>query len=402
MISTPHKDRGHSTVMGGSTAAQIIACPGSLGLSAKVGKSPSSSYAEEGTALHEAIAYILNENVDVRMVLGLNFNDHIISDEQIREALQPAIDSLDDYLGQIEDEDGGEFQFTVEQFVDMPGIEGAFGSADLVGATPKRSVVLDWKFGSGVAVYAEENKQGMFYGRSAMHSLPKFFSEDPNWPVDIIVAQPRLESFDVWQTTVGALEQFRYVCVKAVAEAKSADPPFEEGDHCRFCDAKPLCPLKNAAMGGISDRAEMYGGGIPPEMEDCMAVMEQAADVEEYIASVRAFVHNRMVMHGFTHPDWKIVAKKANRGWADQKKAEGYLARNGVAKDDRMPRKLISPAAAEKLLKPKKIPESYIQAGVSSGTNLVRSTAKGEAITSFENTTSNTAKENAEKLKGTF
>jgi hypothetical protein len=45
-----------------------------------------------------------------------------------------------------------------------------FGSTDLIGRIGKRAVVLDWKFGDGVAVEVEENPQLMFYAAAAMRT----------------------------------------------------------------------------------------------------------------------------------------------------------------------------------------------------------------------------------------
>ena len=51
----------HSDVMGGSTAAQRIYCPGSYMLEKEVSKEVESSYAKEGTALHHCMEHVLNE-----------------------------------------------------------------------------------------------------------------------------------------------------------------------------------------------------------------------------------------------------------------------------------------------------------------------------------------------------
>ena len=49
----------HSNIVGGSTAKRVMACPASVGLAAKMPPQPASSYANEGTLLHEAAATLL-------------------------------------------------------------------------------------------------------------------------------------------------------------------------------------------------------------------------------------------------------------------------------------------------------------------------------------------------------
>ena len=51
----------HSTIVGGSTAKRVIACPGSVKLVQQMPVKPSSKYADEGTLLHNAIADILGQ-----------------------------------------------------------------------------------------------------------------------------------------------------------------------------------------------------------------------------------------------------------------------------------------------------------------------------------------------------
>jgi hypothetical protein len=384
IMSEAHANRAHSEVMGGSSAGRIIACPGSWGLAKTLPKPESSSYAEEGTALHEAISYLLNseEPLDPDDLIGMEFNDHVIDQGQVVEAIIPALDAFDEYIDEIEEQDGSPFSFVVEQRVEMPGIPESFGSADLVGVTAKRSVVLDWKFGSGVPVSATENAQGKYYGRASMHSLADFFpaNKKPDWKVDIIVAQPRLGVFDVWPTTIGALEAFRLLCVAKVIEAKSADPSFAEGDHCKWCPAKVKCPLKNKALFGVGMDAAEYreGGGeltlIDYDPDSMAAKLDLFKSIEDFIADFKAYAHRAMEQHNVSIPGWKIVEKRATRKWLDEKNADKYLTKQGLKIDARRPRTLISPAAAEKLLKPlvKKIPDEYAK-GVSSGTTLAPS-----------------------------
>jgi len=49
-------------------------------------------------------------------------------------------------------------------------LPNVFGSTDLIGRIGKRAVVLDWKFGDGVAVEVEDNPQLLFYAAAAMRT----------------------------------------------------------------------------------------------------------------------------------------------------------------------------------------------------------------------------------------
>src|SRR5512137_2089806 len=65
----------HSRIVGGSTAKRVIACPGSVALVDKMPPKPSSKYADEGTLLHDAIAQVLESDVDPFTLVGTKLND---------------------------------------------------------------------------------------------------------------------------------------------------------------------------------------------------------------------------------------------------------------------------------------------------------------------------------------
>src|SRR5690606_4884045 len=129
-------------------------CPGSYQMEQKVPENlrkGSSSYADEGTALHEAIQFVLDENISDPMdLLGREFNGYKMTRKLISEALEPALDFFD-ALDEELDTEGG-LQFLTEQRCQMPGIPDAFGTSDIVARSDKRSIILDWKFGAGVPV----------------------------------------------------------------------------------------------------------------------------------------------------------------------------------------------------------------------------------------------------------
>ena len=76
----------HSKIVGGSTAKRVINCPGSVALVAEMPPQPSSSYAEEGTLLHDEISRFLGD-LDYRFTC---------SQELIVDKLKPALDLLDE------------------------------------------------------------------------------------------------------------------------------------------------------------------------------------------------------------------------------------------------------------------------------------------------------------------
>ena len=86
----------HSRIVGGSTAKRVIACPGSVALVDKMPPSPSSSYANEGTLLHDTIADVLDKNRPPEAYLGRTYEGITLDDDLIERKLRPALAALDE------------------------------------------------------------------------------------------------------------------------------------------------------------------------------------------------------------------------------------------------------------------------------------------------------------------
>ena len=344
----------HSLIVGGSTAKRVINCPGSVALVAKMPPKDSSTYADRGTLLHNAMAAILDsDTVTPESMLWTTFNGETLTGELLSEKILPALAALD----AIDPE--GVMEYAVETVVGFGAyLPGVFGSADLLGRLGNRAVVLDWKFGDGVAVSAEENEQGLFYAAAAMRTPETAWVFDGAEEVEIVIVQP--PAVKRWVTTVKRVKEFERALKRAVKASTMPDAAIVVGDHCRWCAAKPLCPK----MTGAVDRAvKVQIENLPAETIG--AYLGNADLLEDWIKDLRALAMT-MMENGAKVPGYKLVAKRSVRKWLDESKAADALAALGV---DPMKQELVSPAQAEKLLKPLKqaLPDDLV-AAVSSGT----------------------------------
>jgi hypothetical protein len=64
-----------------------------------------------------------------------------------------------------------------------------------------RAVVLDWKFGDGVAVEVEENSQLLFYAAAAKRTADTAWAFEGAKEVELIIVQP--PSVKRWVTDAG-------------------------------------------------------------------------------------------------------------------------------------------------------------------------------------------------------
>jgi len=349
----------HSNIVGGSTAKRVMGCPGSVALCAKMPPRPSSVYADLGTLLHNAVSQVLDQGVTPESLIGMKYQDQVLTQELIDNKLHVALDLLGEIDPKLEMEYAVETEVGFGDF--LPDV---FGSCDLLGRIGNRAIVLDWKFGDGVAVGVEENEQLLFYAAAAMRTESVKWVFDGATEIECVIVQP--PSVKRWVTTVERVKIFENNLVASVKESQKANAGLSAGDHCRWCSAKPICPKMTGAVDrALQDQlmsldADMIGGYL----KNCDLL-------EQWITDLRALAH-QMLEADTPVPGWKLVNKRAMRQWANEDQAADVLAKV-IPEAELYVTKLITPAVAEKVLKKlgDKLPDDLVIA-VSSGSTLAR------------------------------
>lgn len=319
----------HSNIVGGSTAKRLIKCPGSRALVAQVPEKPTSKYAEEGSRLHEAMHMILSHGASVE-------------DYPDNEKLVLALDSLN----QIDP--NSELEFATEVNVHFNDfLAGVYGSCDLAGRIRNRAIVLDWKFGDGVAVDAEENEQLMFYAAAGMRT------EELRWvfegvdEIELVIVQPPYVKR--WVTTPGRIKAFERTLYDAVQASFRPNPKFDAGDHCRWCAAKPVCPLLTGQLErAVATKVKAI------DTEKLGNALAFAILAEDWAKSVRELAQT-VLENNAPIDGWKLVPKRPTRQWADVEGAREALEKMGLDSEELIVTELKSPAQIEKVLKKHKL-----------------------------------------------
>lgn len=349
----------HSTIVGGSTAKRVMGCPGSVALCATMPPKPSSVYADLGTLLHNVIAQVLDQGIKPETLIGMTYEDQVLTQEHIDTKILPALSFLNEVDPQNTMEFAVETQVSFANF--MPDV---FGSCDLLGRVGNRAIVLDWKFGDGVAVSAEENEQLLFYAAAAMRTEAVKWVFDGVTEIECVIVQPPF--IRRWVTDANRVHVFENNLFAAVKEAQKKTAKLTAGEHCRWCTAKPICP----AMTGAVDRAlQLQMASL--DAEKIGGYLKNCDLLEQWITDLRALAH-QMIESDTPVPGWKLVAKRATRQWVAEDVATDVLSKV-VPDTDLFVTKLISPAQAEKVLKKvgMTLPDDLVVA-VSSGSTLAR------------------------------
>ena len=331
----------HSNVVGGSTAKRVINCPASVKLVQQMPPQPESEHAARGTLLHNVIAELLEFDKKPEQCLGATYKTQTLTQELIDEKIIPALEALDE----IDPEK--QMEYMVETRVGFGDfLPNVFGSTDLLGRKGKRAVVLDWKFGDGVLVDPENNPQLLFYAAAAMRTPAAQWVFEGVDEIECIIVQP--PAIRRWVTTPARVKEFEQELLYAVRLSSWPEPPMQEGDHCRWCAAKPICPRITGAV----ERA-LKGKLAEMPAQQIAAQLRQADMLEDYIKELRALAF-QMLENDNTVPGYKLVAKRGTRQWVDKAKIEAWVDVNSI-EDAYEPVTIKSPAQLEKVLKKAKI-----------------------------------------------
>ena len=392
----------HSSLVGGSTAARRIGCPRSYALEQFVPDTDKgSTYAQEGTALHEIMARTLQDDIEPTDLLPFNYEDeregwsYRITHACWNEKGEPALTAFDSFIAAQEQRLQADARFLIEKRVQFPAVKDAFGTADIICQIGPEIFILDFKFGNGI-VPAEENKQLMFYASGAMNTYADWFEDidygNDETPVTMVILQPaREDSIDVWHTNLGRLYAFETELLEALQEIEQDGDQarIHDGPWCRFARCKLICPLHVGAARKLAERFEYLKRATDPQTpaDDEAApatpndwshryadLLELAELVEPFIKQIKEAAH-QAAEGGLEIPGYGLDTKRAGgRKWSvDESTAKRFLARHMKAADYSV-KSIITLPAAEKLLKARgvDIPDKYVTRPEASGTKLVR------------------------------
>jgi hypothetical protein len=349
----------HSNIVGGSTAKRVIACPASVKLVQQIpSKDIPNEHADRGTLLHNVIADVLEFNEAPEKYIGTKYNDQVLTEELIHEKLNFALEAFKEVGFDVNADN-----YMVETRVGFGDfLPGVFGSTDVLGRIGNRAIVLDWKFGDGVLVSAEENYQLLFYAAAAMRTEESKWIFEGADEIECIIVQP--PEIRRWVTTPQRVALFEQELRRAVHESHTEAASMETGDHCRWCAAKPICPK----MTGQVERVLQNKLQALP-IDQIAMQLEQADTIESYIKDLRALA-TQMLENGQTVPGFKLVPKRGTRQWTSEDAVDAWVDANGLAKEA-YENKLRSPAQMEKVLKKyKKELPSELVVSISSGSTL--------------------------------
>lgn len=404
MTSISHSTRSHAR-LAPSAAHRWWVCPGSIRKSEGIPES-SSVYADEGTAAHELAQHCFENSFDADRFIGRFIDvsagkfdallskpdgDRVFSvDDEMAEGVQEYLDFVRDLSNRDEIEIKTETYVNL-RWIGIAGLDG--GTADFSSYHIPTSTldVVDFKYGRGVAVEPQDNKQLLCYALG----VARRYSNRGLAKVRLTVVQPRCPhpqgSIRTWEVDVLDLFDFEDEIRERALATRDPDAPLVAGEHCRFCPAAAICEVRREqvlelAQAEFSALDEMQLPTVTTMDSAKLAqILAHASQIEDWIKRVKEHAYIEAT-HGRCPPGWKLVAKRATRKWRDEFASRGFLqGKFNLDEADILEVKLRSPAQIEPLLPGKNKAErasliAEIVVKESSGTTLAPEADKRPAV----------------------
>lgn len=376
-------------ILSPSSAKRWINCPPSALINAEAPQTDT-VYTREGTLAHAVCE--LKARKHFLTGIGPKKFKTMLDKFRADELWQDEMDGYtDDYLDALKDiaaEYKARPYVALEQRVDFSEyVPEGFGTADciMIGAVEGLEGdvlnVIDFKYGKGVEVEAENNPQMMLY---ALGAVMDYMSIYDIFTVRMTIVQPRIKREpETWE--MEARELFRWANCVVEPAAKLAihgAGEFQEGEWCRFCAIRGSC--RTRAAGNLAAAAMDFR--LPPELSDTevgealtlgQRLKQWLSDLEEY--ALGACLKGREI------DGWKAVEGRSVRAWTDQDGAFTAAKAAGVPEEMLYERKPVTLAALEKIMGKKPFAEAlgeYVATPPGKPT-LARADDKRKAITNI-------------------
>lgn len=328
------------SVLGASAADRWMNCTPSAQLTAGM-EDEITNFAAEGTAAHALCEW------KVRKALKMRAGRRPTSDywtDEMEEFTDDYRDYIMDLVGQAKTHCKDPVTL-IEQHLDFSCyVPDGFGTGDFLLVADKELNVVDFKYGRGVAVYADHNPQMMLYALGALNLFDCLYDIEQ---VTMTIFQPRLSSISTWTISTAELYQWAEEVLKPKAElAAKGEGDFVSGSWCRFCKARNTCRARAESFLELA-RMEFQ----PPALlsdEEVAKVMEKADGLSKWASDVMAYAQAEAIENGKHWNGYKLVEGRSVRKFSDEAKVEAAAKEAGYT--DIYNKSLITLTAFEKLM----------------------------------------------------
>ena len=203
----------------------------------------------------------------------------------------------------------------IEQRLDFSCyVPDGFGTGDCLIVADKLLHIIDFKYGLGVLVDAEENPQMMLYALGALRLFDALYDIDT---ISMSIFQPRRENVSTWTISVAELEEWAEQTLRPKAElAFKGEGEFNPGPWCTFCKAAVKCRARAEEKLALA----RYEFAKPPLLtdEEIEDILSRLDDLTKWANEIAAYAQDAAINHGKQWNGFKLVEGRSIRKYSDE------------------------------------------------------------------------------------
>lgn len=215
----------------------------------------------------------------------------------------------------------------IEQRLDFSRfVPEGFGTGDCLVIGDGLLHIIDFKYGQGVLVKAEDNPQMMLYALGALELFDGIYDISD---VSMTIYQPRRENVSTHTVFKESLFQWAEdILMPAERLAFAGGGNFVTGEHCQFCRAAVKCQARAEEKLSLC----RFEFARPPLLSDdeIECILVKLDDLTTWANDIKAYALDAAISHGKSWSGFKLVEGRSVRKYkdenavADAARAAGY------------------------------------------------------------------------------
>jgi len=329
-----------------SASHRWLSCPPSAKLCAEI-KDEASPYAQQGTDAHVLCEYKVLHALDVDVkdpTENLDFFDTEM-DNCTDEYCNYVLEQYEKAKQLCKDP-----QVLVEQRLDFSKwVPDGFDTGDCLIIADKVLQIIDFKYGLGILIEAENNPQMMCYALGALDTYDGIYDIES---IEMTIFQSRRENVNTFTISKENLLAWAENFLKPTAELTyNGEGEFHAGDHCQFCKVKATC--RKRAEYNLELTA--YDFEQPPTLDDAeiAEILPRIDDLVAWAGDIKEYALQQ-AMSGTEYPGFKVVEGRSIRKYTDETAVASAITDAGY---DPYEKKVLGITAMTSLLGKKKFEE---------------------------------------------
>ena len=303
--------------------------------------------AKEGTAAHALCEHKLKKALRMRSKRPVSDYDT----DEMEECTDAYVDFVIEQYG-LAKQNCKDPLVLIEQRLDFSCcVPEGFGTGDCIIIADDKLHIVDFKYGMGILIQAEENPQMKLYALGALELYDALYDIKD---VSMTIFQPRRENVSTWTISVEQLREWAENELKPKAQmAYNGEGEYLPGEWCNFCRAAIKC----RARAEEKLRLAQLEFRMPPlladaEIEEILTVLP---DLVKWANEITAYATDAAVSYGKEWRGFKIVEGRSVRKYRDEEKVAEAAQEAGYT--DIYRKTLITLTEMQKLMGKKKFDE---------------------------------------------